>query len=118
MVIVAPSHLIARIHHHDWHWGDALPVHPASLRIELASIVARAADSAAVFADLATSTALFTRVLCRRVEARLPKEVAEDRIGVFILTETNQRLPVVLDGVLLLLESQLLNLLQAGVDHG
>ena len=72
MVVVASSLLIARIHHHDRHRGDALSVHPASFRIELACIVARTADSAAVFADLATSTALFTLVLCRRVETRLP----------------------------------------------
>ena len=72
MVVFASSLLIACIHHHDRNRGDALSVHPAPLRIELACIIARTADSAAVFADLATSTAFFTLVLCRRVEARLP----------------------------------------------
>ena len=72
------------------------------------------ADTTPVLGVLLTAFLALSNL--RGIQGRLALEVTEDRVA--FLVEAGNRLSVILHRILLLLQGQLLDLLQAGVDHG
>ena len=100
--------MAARIHNP--HRRDAFTMHATALTVE--GYVATHTASILGY----PSAAFFAARMLRYVKSCLAWEVAADRV--VVLTDCHEGLSIVLNGMLLLFERQLLYLLQATVDEG